>query len=74
MNPKCVCGHRESMHDERFGCIADRCMNVCVTYRPIIVPRPGERPVFGVHRVMPGEAWTPEPLSGYWQQKERWKP
>ena len=71
---RCACGHAKSYHDGRFGCWSDRCMNLCVAYLAVVLPDPGERPVFGVHRLRPDEAWTPEPLSDYWTQAKRWKP
>lgn len=55
-------------------CAADKCMNVCWAYTPVVLPGPGERIAFGVHRLAAEDAWTPEPLSEYWNQSERWKP
>ncbi len=71
-----MCGHWLSMHWTSTGgfCTADRCMNVCNEFRPDARPSPGERPVFGVHHLPADEAWTPEPLSEYWNQDDRWKP
>ena len=75
MKEKCRCGHSRGMHmNDRDFCTADGCMNVCYGYAVIVLPGPGERPVFGVHHLDPEEAWTPEPLSGYWEQEEPWKP
>lgn len=72
---KCRCGHSRGMHiKDRYFCTTDKCMNVCIAYIPIRLPAIGERPVFGVHQLDPEEAWTPEPLSEYWEQAERWKP
>ena len=70
----CQCGHTRLAHWLGAGCVAGRCLNVCMGYVPIVLPDPGERPVFGVHRIPRAEAWTPEHLSGYWDQDERWKP
>ena len=73
MSERCACGHTKSYHDSG-GCVVDRCENVCRAYVAVVLPDPGERPVFGVHRLPADEAWTPEPLSEYWEQSERWKP
>lgn len=71
---RCRCGHKASKHDDRFGCAAEPCLNLCVAYVPVRLPEPNEPIVFGVHRLDPDEAWTPEPLSEYWDQSERWLP
>lgn len=71
---RCRCGHAKSAHWEPVGCVSVRCENVCVAYAPVLLPDPGERPVFGVHHIAAEDAWTPEPLSEYWSQDKRWKP
>lgn len=72
---RCECGHNRGAHlNDRDFCTTDKCMNVCHGYRPIMLPGPGERPVFGKHRIPPRQAWTPEPLSECWDQDERWDP
>lgn len=71
---RCRCGHARRYHIEGIGCATDKCMNACWEYVPVVLPRSGERPVFGVHRLAPEEAWTPEPLAEYWNQDKRWRP
>ena len=69
----CKCGHKRGFHlNDRDFCTTDKCMNVCHGYTPVVLPTRGERLVFGVHRLDPAKAWTPEPLSEYWDQEERW--
>lgn len=62
---KCVCGHTERWHLPAAvpggyrQCMTNRCMNVCDEWRPThVLPAPGERPQFGVHRLPPAEADT----------------
>ena len=52
--PKCRCGHARSWHlpSPQGGyepCLTNRCANICNDWRPVNPPRPGERPIFGVH-------------------------
>jgi hypothetical protein len=56
-------------------CTADECNTAwpeqsCWEYAPVVLPEEGERPVFGVHRLAPQDAWAPEQLGEYWSQDE----
>lgn len=57
---RCRCGHTLGWHMASPSysfrpCMTNRCMNVCDDFDLLIEPLPGERPIFGVHRVR--EPW-----------------